>query len=538
MHQEEKMMRDSPQSEVAESRWPSQARILIVDNREQTRCDLRRALESDGYCVSVAEGVGDVLYKNAIRLAQEMRPHVVIVDLRLDDDHDTSDFSGLTLLCQLRKRTTDAGLIVYSGYLNSNVDRAIRDCGAEWLDKDDDPEQFREMVAKLAAQACAARRPLKVIWPRRWNRERAASKLFQKHPSASLLDDLIAQLFKPHRRVWVRPIEGVQTSSPAPVSRGRSLVMKVQINQGWMQKVVKIALYRRIAREAQAYRRWIQNRLPGRFHTQLEATTLFWDAGASVYSFLGDGELNELQTFRSFYAKEQDIERLLRPIRFWRNLWMQAFLRRPMTVPRTIREQYEKLLHLSKKLKRLREDPILPVFYHKSTCAPLPLDAMTDSPRGSGLQRVVHGDFHADNLFTDGDHLWLVDFERTGPGPIYADFCELEVDVLTRLLPASFSHADFQRLAQSLIAFDATDEPSELDPEARKALRFVRGLRNLAFESTGGQRHLLDYQWGLLYDALFVAGMSLDRSNPQEQRRQRARAWFYASMLYEHLKAR
>ncbi|MBO9393779.1 response regulator [Caldilinea sp.] len=530
-------MRNSPRSQATEAVSPPQARILIVDNREQTRRDLRRELEGGGYSVSVAEGAGDVLHRDAIRLARKMRPHVVIVDLRLDDDRDTSDVSGLALLRQLRRQSTSVGLIVYSAYLNPNIDRAIKDCGAEWLDKDAAPEDFREMVERLAAQACAARRPLRVFWPRRWNKERAARRLFQKRPLASLLDDLIAQLFKPQHRVWVRPIEGVQTSSPAPVSRGRSLVIKVQIHQGWMQKVVKIALSRRIAREAQAYQRWVRNRLPGQFHTQLETTTLFWDAGASVYSFLGDGELNDLQTFRSFYATEQDVERLLLPIRFWRDLWMQAFPAKLSPVSRTIREQYDRLFHLSRKLNALRQHPTSFASNPELIHLLQRLDAKGDSPQGCGLQRVVHGDFHADNLFTDGQHLWLVDFERTGRGPVYADFCELEVDVLTRLLPPSVSQQDFQCLTQSLINFDATDEPSELDPEARKALRFVRALRNLAFESTGGQRYLLDYQWGLFYDALFVAGMRPDHSNLHEQMLQRTRACLYASMLYEHLEA-
>lgn len=530
-------MRNSPRSRAAEAASPPSARILIVDNREQTRRDLRLALESDGYSVIVAEGVGDVLHRNAIRLARKTRPHVVIVDLRLDDDHDTSDVSGLALLRQLRKQSTSVGLIVYSAYLNPNIDRAIKDCGAEWLDKAVAPEDFREMVEKLAAQACAARRPLRVFWPRRWNKERVARRLFQKRPLASLLDDLIAQLFKPQHRVWVRPIEGVQTSSPAPVSRGRSLVIKVQIHQGWMQKVVKIALSRRIAREAQAYQRWVRNRLPGHFHTQLETTTLFWDAGASMYSFLGDGELNNLQTFRSFYTTEQDVERLLQPIRFWRDLWMQAFPPRPSTAVRTLREQYDRLLRLSKKLTALRQHPTALSPNSELIHLLRRLDARGDSPQGSGSQRVVHGDFHADNLFTDGQHLWLVDFERTGRGPVYADFCELEVDVLTRLLPPSVSQRDFQRLTHSLINFDATDEPPELDPEACKALRFVRALRNLAFETTGGQRYLLDYLWGLFYDALFVAGMRPDHSSLHDQALQRTRACLYASLLYEHLEA-
>ncbi|MEJ5249746.1 MAG: phosphotransferase [Caldilinea sp.] len=514
----------------------SQARLLIVDNRGQTRRDLLRAFEAEGYSVVVAEGAGDALRKDALRLAQKTRPHVIIVDLRLDDDHDTSDISGLELLRRLRSLGKNVGLIVYSGYLNPTVDRAIAECGARWVNKDDSPDVLRNEVEKLATQSCAARRRLQVFWqPKPWSRERTVRRLFRRWAPTSLLDDLIAQLFEDRRRVWVYPIEGKLTSSAMPASRGRSLVLRARIHQGKAQKVVKIAKAHRVAHESKNYKKYIASRALGQFHTRLETTAFFWDAGASVYSFLGEGDVKHLQAFRSFYAAEQDIDRLLKPIRFWRDLWRQAFPRFTTTTC-TIFEAYDKLLGLNKQLARLREHPVglpaeLPQLLQRIH------DRMNELSNWRGARWIVHGDFHADNLFTDGDHLWLIDFERTGPGPAYADFCELEIDVVTRLLPSTVSSQDFLTLTQALIDFDAADEPPGLSWEAYKALKFVRALRKLAFETTNRQNQLPDYLWGLLCDALFVAGMRPRARGLQEQMIQRERAWLYASALSAQIDA-
>jgi len=313
-------------------------------------------------------------------------------------------------------------------------------------------------------------------------------------------------------------------------------VLKVQANRGQAHKVVKVSSSDRVIREANNYQRYIHDRLPGQFHTRLETTSTFWDVGASVYNFLGDDETEKLSTFRNFYMAENDIDRLLAPIAFWQTLWERTYpLRSDVSQP--IYKQYDRLLDLRKNLGRLNPHSVespLSIGLHNPLTRCYEKDAL--QPTGCGLRRMVHGDFHADNLFTDGEHLWLVDFERTSPGPVYADYCELEIDVLTRLLPTKIAHETFLRMAQHLMDFDATEMPSDCDSEVRKAINFVYGLRALAFQTTG-EPYTLDYQWGLLCDALFVAGMRPPPHPTQEQAIQRQRAWLYASLICTHLDA-
>ena len=511
-----------------------QARVLVVDNREQVRRDLRRGLEEAGYSVTVALGVGDALRKNAIHLAKKTRPHVAIVDLRLDDDYDTSDTSGLKLLEELRKRSKAVGLIVYSAYLNPTVDRAINEFGAKWVDKGAAPRELKETVDQLAAQASATRRAFRVSWPKQWDKDHTVRKLFRNNTPASLLDDVIAQLFERGRRVWVYQIEDQETPSAAPVSRGRSLVIRVQPSPNTTRKVVKVSSSNRVLREASNYRRYVHDRMPGNFHTRLEATSTFWDIGGSIYTFLGDDELERLRTFRNFYAAEDHVARLLAPSEFCQRLWVRTYPpRRDASLP--IYKQYEKLLDLRKNVERLRAHPVeTPLADGLSNPLQRCYAEQWPLPAGCGLRQVIHGDFHADNLFTDGERLWLVDFERTGHGPVYADFCELEIDVLTRLLPPTVSSESFLHMARQLVHVGEPIAPSGDDPAVRKAMAFIDGLRALAFQTTDTP-YTLDYQWGLLCDALFVAGMRPSAYATPDQAMQRERAWLYASVICTQL---
>lgn len=59
-------------------------RVLVVDNNKETRKSICDILEQAGYIVRAAEGMGEVLIKEAIALAQQLRPHVAVIDLRID----------------------------------------------------------------------------------------------------------------------------------------------------------------------------------------------------------------------------------------------------------------------------------------------------------------------------------------------------------------------------------------------------------------------------------------------------------------------
>ena len=76
-------------------------RILIVDNDYRVGSDLAEILQPEGYAVEVVRGSGRKLISAAKATARKLRPHVAIVDLRLLNEYDTADKSGLKLLSHM-----------------------------------------------------------------------------------------------------------------------------------------------------------------------------------------------------------------------------------------------------------------------------------------------------------------------------------------------------------------------------------------------------------------------------------------------------
>ncbi len=422
--------------------------MLVIDNREQVARNVERGLRAAGYAVAVVSGDSFTLHADALAVAQNFRPHVAIVDLRLTDDADTSDTSGMALLRELKRRCGGIQLIAYSGYLNPSVDHELSTLGVNWVDKSDAPQVLKERVGELAKAASAPHRAFVVRWPARGDLGQRVRELFGAEVPVSLLDDLVAQLFARFRRVSIEPIGGrwAALAGAVAVSRGHSLVLEVQPPGAAARKVLKLADPRRVVRETRNYARYIQDRTPGQFHTILEASRTFWDVGGSVYSLLSDSQAHALRTFGAFYRETEDTDALLRPLRrFCLEAWRANYQRQTQGEQHTLFDDYDKRLHLRRKLTQLAETP--PPRPPLAAALPDPvqwvLDHLDDAALRAPVRAVVHGDFHGDNLFTNGEALWVVDFERTGIGPIFADFCELEIDVVTRLLPAAVGDEEF-----------------------------------------------------------------------------------------------
>lgn len=158
-----------------------------------------------------------------------------------------------------------------------------------------------------------------------------------------------------------------------------------------------------------------------------------------------------------------------------------------------------------------------------------------DSLFSSMRQAITHGDLHGDNLFVAGEHAWVIDFERTGPGcHILRDFTELEVDIVTRLV-----HVSLPQFFEFVTILVTPEQPNLMLPfltskrptgrAVSKALNVIGGLRQLAYEVTN-YTDVREYLWALLIDALFVASLASEKSP------QRNRALLFASVLCHRLK--
>lgn len=499
------------------------ARVLIVDNDPRVGPDLQAMLEPLGYRVQIAQGVGQVLLDQAVAIAHSFRPNVAIVDLRLLNEY-RDERSGFELLGSLQS----AHCILYSAHLTPEVTReALRRYGAaNWVSKSESPQRLLDAIADAARESCAWQRDLSIHRPSAWTSHRIIRTLFGKDTDVlpEIVDDVLGQLFPKNREVTLE-IGGAEAVTPLPVSRGHSVVLKAQPDD-FEPVVVKLASAEQIRSEDANYREYVKDRLVGRFYAQLERTVEFWDLGGAVYSFLGSS-LRALPSFTVFYRQETDHRVISRPLyHFFTEVWSRHYGQPLGDRHIPLFQFYDETLRLKERLERfssqeeIRSFPGLPV----SLINPVPwvLRHAEDSLIPGARQTIAHGDLHGDNLFTDGEHIWAIDFERAGPGHILQDFVELEVDIVTRLLP---TEVDFSLLYELAVVLAEPSEPTAslrqtekllANYETRKALDVIARLRQLAYEIT----HYPDsreYLWGLLLDALFVATMVSEES-PQRER--------------------
>jgi len=317
---------------------------------------------------------------------------------------------------------------------------------------------------------------------------------------------------------------GGEIASSFSVSRGRSFVFKA-----WPDDlepvVVKLAPVEQIQSEAENYSEHIQGHLVGQFYASLERTIGFWDLGGMIYRFMGSS-LRELPSFTTFYRKTTEPAIILKPLdHFFAEVWSRHY-RSSQHEDFPLFRVYDQALNLEKRLKRFSNQEKRRSFLglHASLINPVPwvLRHAEDSLIPGARQAITHGDLHGDNLFTDGEHAWAIDFERAGPGHILRDFAELEVDIVTRLLP---DEVDLSLLYELAFVLAEPLEPTApfrqtkkllANPETRKALDVIAGLRKLAYEMTRYPSSQ-EYLWGLLLDALFVA-MLVSEESPQRER--------------------
>ncbi|HSI92636.1 MAG TPA: response regulator transcription factor [Jiangellaceae bacterium] len=97
------------------------ATVLLVDDHELIRQGLRRAFERDADFAVVGEA-GSV--SDATRLANTLRPDVVVIDVRLPDGN------GLDLARGLRQARSDVGLVMLTMYAGDDQLFAALDAGA------------------------------------------------------------------------------------------------------------------------------------------------------------------------------------------------------------------------------------------------------------------------------------------------------------------------------------------------------------------------------------------------------------------------
>jgi len=135
-------------------------RILIVDNDEGSANIYKELLELWGYRPIVAKGNGQALLQDAKEKAKSHRCQLALVDLRLIDDLDDEDTSGLELAKQIKPTTT----IIISGFgtIQLAVESIQNKTVTSFIIKGGPPESIFEEIKKITVKLCASKTSIEI----------------------------------------------------------------------------------------------------------------------------------------------------------------------------------------------------------------------------------------------------------------------------------------------------------------------------------------------------------------------------------------
>jgi ActR/RegA family two-component response regulator len=513
--------------------------VLVVDNEATTRAEQIELLLHWGFIPVVAQGIGEALLADAISKARTHRCQIALVDMRLYDNYDLDDWSGLKLVPQLQPTTA----IILSGFGDRKTAvAALKDYGAfDFVGREDGPEQLQATIEAAAHTLSACIHRAQITWSDDLTSAKIRDMLFarQQHirdvPDDEA-DEVIGRMFPDAERVTLTLIaDTTEPSNRVSALCRSSRVFRAVVDDQAAFRVIKLARTKKIERELQNYKEYVQFGMQGQFRPEKFAEALLWDMGAVAYSYVsnpGLGIPGGAQTFTAYYRATNHTDQLLPPLRHFFDdaNWGIWYKKEITALGRSLFAAYDAVWHkaLSDMFETWRAHDQQRSFVGLAIALPNPTRWLVQNvqlcnqvlhPR----KAVTHGDLHGDNLFVNKDYAWPIDFERTGRGPILRDFVELIQDVLTRI--AHFAERDlpvFYELAVALCAPSAPAEPMRLTvaiqqhAEALKAFRVVQELQNLA-QALARYDDRREYLWGLLLNNLFVVTL-LTEEDPRRTR--------------------
>lgn len=497
---------------------PETPRILLVENDYRVRESYEALLKYWGYLPILAAGEGKAILKDAIAKARAKRCIMALIDLRLIDDFDEEDTSGLKLSTEIGPIRS----IIISGKPNQDFLREMMDQHKEtrFVSKADSPEKIRQVLDSEMSKVCAHKRGLQVSPPDLLSQITGTTfgSLTREYPEQ--ISDILAQLFPAALSLRIEKLDSTLFFSQAStVPRPRSVVLRVY-EEDYEPVLVKLARSQKIQVEVDRYEKFISRKVGGYFTARLERHACLWDIGGARYTYIGDFDVT---TFSRYYEEHpiQDIEDCL--TEFFTVSWGKHYERKEVQTNLSLFEMYKETWGnwYDKDVKNFPcPNPWQSTALAAELGLPNPIEwfkvniaehAEKDLSMVDVTQKAVtHGDLHGDNLLIDNrKNAWVIDFERSGEGHALQDFIELEADIINRLESHSADASSYHQMCmvvarQTEIKELEAAEMDSSDPGIYKALQTISILRKLACQCsriTDARQYLL----GLLFNTLFRA---------------------------------
>lgn len=502
----------------------NRVRVLVVDNDLTSRILTQSLLIKWDYEPILAMGTGDKLIEDAKEKARQKCCGLALIDMRLHDDNNKDDDSGLNLAKHLEGKVR---CIILSAYKDDQVLLQIiqKHKNIYYLLKAESPDIIKETIDAEAQKISAAKRKLEFD-DRNFIEEishTALWALIKEYPDQAA--DVLAKLFPTAGKLEVVKMRsGSPQLSVTSAPRPTSIIFYTQEEQRYEPNIVKIARTPKIQEEVDRYNRFIVGKVTERFTSRLVRSEFVWDIGGASYSYPGD---NNVIPFSRFFEEKSaaDIEECLKF--FFMNVWSRHYSRAYNKANVSLYKIYTEVWGnwYEKCIKAFPiPNPLDISFATRDLQTPEPILWMkthvVESTHDKSIVAnariaVTHGDLHGDNLLVDSKNNPLViDFERCGEGHALQDFTELETDIITRLGSHMQSPYEYIKMFLFILRHKELKEFDDLEnfqtsdtKRIKKTIQVISTIRSLALKCTG-IRDAREYVFGLLFNIIFRATIS------------------------------
>ncbi len=172
----------------------SQPRVLVVENDEDYRYIHFKNLTQWGYEVYVAQGLGQELINDAVDTARRRHCHFAVIDLRLSDDYNPADISGLEVM-KIIKPTES---VIYSGLNDYKLAQDALKAGAlAYIAKSDMRMSLQNELSAAAKKRCFSKSEVDISWDGGLSSPWIMHAFFPDDELVPLdeVDDLLVRLF-------------------------------------------------------------------------------------------------------------------------------------------------------------------------------------------------------------------------------------------------------------------------------------------------------------------------------------------------------
>lgn len=524
-----------PHRQLPIAAWPSledaMKKILLVDNDLHYLESTGDYLESVGYQVLRAASL-----ERARQLLDYTWVHVAIIDLRLGNDNDERDRSGLDLAKDSAYQVVPK--IILTRYPSFDAVRealgpALRGIppAVDFIDKrNTHPQALPDAIERALIAYERIQFALTISWNQPLSFPALIHLLLPDQDTVRLLDrcseleDLLRKLFYESSQITVGRV--------LKHSAGRLALEVFAYSSAGAERqyVVVCGLKATIAEEQRRYKEVVP--LAKGNHSTLQmlaAETLRFAASAYM---LSGGDLEAIMPFRDFYQKksiemvvagvntlyadtlaawhQQGREQLELPLG---EALMGLFgLSGAQLTTAALRTRIEALGRNLLAANLVQEIDITPgaLTLHFADAPALtyanPAEWLPErdlNPVLSVQRGIIHGGIDADTiLVAEQGQPWLIDFVQAGRGVLLYDFIRLEAAIKFDVLDTLDLDLRHRLEARLLAASDLDaplDDPADA-PELRRALLTIASIRRNAANKAGVQ--LAAYEIGLCYSAL------------------------------------